>query len=700
MAVKDRHMLKRDGKFALHTGQIDQFVTELHAKKGHMTPNAFKLLFQHSFTAEKFGNQILQRFKEIDCEICLQRRTFKFPKSVQQIITTLPWERVQVDTIDVAPKSLEEWRRKGYRYLLTAVDCFSKFAWAMPMKKKNMETVVPLIKRLFLQEGPPDYLQSDNGTEFCNKLLNALKKDLDFQHIKSRPYKPWHQGVIERFNRTIQEKLSKEMADKEDKSTWYQFINKIITKYNKTWHSATGYEPYEIFKRPRRAVKSESLNVIMSNLDICELWLDKSSKHAITHYKLSESSKQFMQNQLKHNIEMYLKQRHIKYAHAFNTTTKRATRNHFLKNLGQRTNQIFKVGDKVAVKNPFVSLNKIQSKKSNKESQKILFGVIKELGHYNSQFKVELTNPSSGVAELRWLTEIAAIPKTNTELEFTKNVSKQEAVTDLDVPNFRVYVKQFEMSQRETYKDERAQIRAIKQNKFSNTEYSSTLSKLNLPLNHLTKQMQCQELMYQFWSSKFTHYYSSLKSRPIPSSMKNSTLTATEQQILLSYVIGQDFKTLNQSLINWKTKAVTQGSAIFAACVSIEEGKEHNCVRAISDSKVLQNYWCCQLVMSKIFIQNKWSILQGSTQNPFANALVHSKTKMPNESSEKEESDSDVPMEISYNTGFWQSQMAVMAPTVPGNPRNEYLPPDVKVWTSQISPVLTELETAFNTTEV
>ena len=66
----------------------------------------------------------------------------------------------------------------GYKYILTVIDIFSKFAWAIPTKSKSSKDIVPAFETLFKKSAPrkPERLQTDAGKEFLNKDVQALFK--------------------------------------------------------------------------------------------------------------------------------------------------------------------------------------------------------------------------------------------------------------------------------------------------------------------------------------------------------------------------------------------------------------------------------------------------------------------------------------------------------------------------------------------
>jgi len=67
--------------------------------------------------------------------------------------------RVQVKTIDdiwgADLVEMQEWskKNKGFQYLLTVIDVFSKLAWGMPLKEKSGQTTLEAFKILTNQSG-------------------------------------------------------------------------------------------------------------------------------------------------------------------------------------------------------------------------------------------------------------------------------------------------------------------------------------------------------------------------------------------------------------------------------------------------------------------------------------------------------------------------------------------------------------------
>ena len=67
---------------------------------------------------------------------------------------------------------------KGIRYLLCAIDLFSKYAWVVPLKdKKGVSIVNAFQKILDSSKRKPNKIWVVQGSEFCNNLFKKFLKE-------------------------------------------------------------------------------------------------------------------------------------------------------------------------------------------------------------------------------------------------------------------------------------------------------------------------------------------------------------------------------------------------------------------------------------------------------------------------------------------------------------------------------------------
>lgn len=130
---------------------------------------------------------------------------------------------------------------KGYHFLLTVIDIYSRYAWVIPLKNKTKESVFEGFKSI---EQTPKNLWVDEGGEFFNRIFEKYCKDNDINLYHT--YSEIKGAFIERFNRTLKESISKYL----EYNNTYTYINeleKIVEKYNKRIHSITKARPIDIY---------------------------------------------------------------------------------------------------------------------------------------------------------------------------------------------------------------------------------------------------------------------------------------------------------------------------------------------------------------------------------------------------------------------------------------------------------------------
>ena len=74
----------------------------------------------------------------------------------------------QMDLVDMGSKP-----DNGFKWIITAIDLFSKFAYARPMRNKERRTVVQAATDIF-QVAKPRVLQTDNGSEFISSEFHTF----------------------------------------------------------------------------------------------------------------------------------------------------------------------------------------------------------------------------------------------------------------------------------------------------------------------------------------------------------------------------------------------------------------------------------------------------------------------------------------------------------------------------------------------
>ena len=97
-------------------------------------------------------------------------------KTNKPILTSQPQERWAIDLVDMDRYS---GSNKNFRYIMTCVDMFSRYVWAVPLKlKASVDVVKGLDKIVEKADGVyPHILQKDNGGGFPGATNRGVKKN-------------------------------------------------------------------------------------------------------------------------------------------------------------------------------------------------------------------------------------------------------------------------------------------------------------------------------------------------------------------------------------------------------------------------------------------------------------------------------------------------------------------------------------------
>ena len=173
------------------------------------------------------------------CERCLVAKP-KFPKVKPfrgSIIASQPLDMVAMDY------TLLEKSSNGKENVLVLTDVFSKFTIAIPTKDQKATTVAKALTTEWIPYyGVPKRLHSDRGRNFESAVVSELCKLYDIKKTRTTAYHPEGNAQVERFNRTMHDRLRTLEADK--KAKWHLYLPELVFAYNATPHATTGYSPY------------------------------------------------------------------------------------------------------------------------------------------------------------------------------------------------------------------------------------------------------------------------------------------------------------------------------------------------------------------------------------------------------------------------------------------------------------------------
>lgn len=145
-----------------------------------------------------------------------------------------PFERTAINILTF-PVPTEN----GNTCVFVVSDYFSKWTQAFALPDHRAVTVADvLVTGVFLQFGTRTFLHSDQGPEFQSELFRQLNRLLEIKQTRTTPYRPQSDGMMERFNRTLLDMLSKLCAERG--SDWDDHLAYALCAYRCTPHASTG----------------------------------------------------------------------------------------------------------------------------------------------------------------------------------------------------------------------------------------------------------------------------------------------------------------------------------------------------------------------------------------------------------------------------------------------------------------------------
>ena len=192
-----------------------------------MAPNTNSVWVKKNSWKEKLADELHKSIKR------------KFPRR-----SVIVFNKDQIWSADLVDMQAFSSFDKGFKYILTVIDVFSKYAWAVQIKDKSAASVTKAFEKI-ISDRIPQKLWADEGKEFYNatfkKLLDKHKLDM---------YSTFNEGkavVIERFNRTLKNIMWKYFTANNTRF-YLDALDQMVKNYNDNLHSTIKMIPKEASK--------------------------------------------------------------------------------------------------------------------------------------------------------------------------------------------------------------------------------------------------------------------------------------------------------------------------------------------------------------------------------------------------------------------------------------------------------------------
>lgn len=265
--------------------------------KGHL---GVKSVVERIYNHDKLWWPAMRRDVETElakCSMCQKhnahKRGYHPPHSPD---VALPGDWWQMDLIHM------QTSLNGFSYILVIVDLFTSYALTRALRTASAEEVASQLYQVMADWGPPKIIQSDDGTEFVNKVVQQLCEASGTTLKVSTPYYKHSTGSVERLNQTIEASLKKMLGGAI--ATWDTMLPVVTFFYNTAVRRLTGSSPYSLmFTRAYNNGFGVGEEPLVQDLESENFNLDEWLEHNDSDLWLSEH-KDRLEDWIQHNKDV------------------------------------------------------------------------------------------------------------------------------------------------------------------------------------------------------------------------------------------------------------------------------------------------------------------------------------------------------------------------------------------------------------
>jgi transposase InsO family protein len=148
-----------------------------------------------------------------------------------------PLDRVAMDILGPLPLS-----DNGNRYVIVIMDYFTKWAEAVAIPDQTAITVArAFVTQFVCRLGVPYKVHTDQGPNFESELFREVCKLLGIEKTRTTPYRPQSDGLVERFNSTLEQMLAMYVTN--DQTDWDEHLPFVMMAYRASIQETTNATP-------------------------------------------------------------------------------------------------------------------------------------------------------------------------------------------------------------------------------------------------------------------------------------------------------------------------------------------------------------------------------------------------------------------------------------------------------------------------
>ena len=212
-------------------------LVEAHDKLGHQGNSQMYCLIKRQYYWKGMNKDIRKYIA--NCILCRQEKAKvkQYPLQMTEI-PDRPFDKIAIHLVTECKTSTS-----GNKHILTIIDHLTGWPEAFPIPDKSADTIVSTFINEYLPVHMcPQYILSDNGTEFKNNLMDQVLQQFSIDRIFSAPYHPQSNGKLQVFHKYLKTTLKK-LCEK-DQANWDRYLNQVLASYRITPNLATAQTPF------------------------------------------------------------------------------------------------------------------------------------------------------------------------------------------------------------------------------------------------------------------------------------------------------------------------------------------------------------------------------------------------------------------------------------------------------------------------
>jgi hypothetical protein len=134
---------------------------------------------------------------------------------------------------------------KGHRYIIVAVEYFTKWVEAMQTFNNDGETMTIFIfNQIVARFGIPKEIFTDHGSHFQKRMMTDLTSNIGFWKEHPSTYYPQENGQVEAVNKSLN--IILQWTINFSKPNWHLMLYSALWAYRTSMNTANGFSPFQI----------------------------------------------------------------------------------------------------------------------------------------------------------------------------------------------------------------------------------------------------------------------------------------------------------------------------------------------------------------------------------------------------------------------------------------------------------------------